>query len=97
MMRESVDYSVIVNDDMVGQIILGRELQQEDPLSLYLFIITVHKNSGAMGFKNHTTFNLAMLGKQEWKHQFNPSSLVVSRLFKARYFPIAIFCVINWS
>jgi hypothetical protein len=41
MMLESVDYSVIVNDDMVGQIILGRELQQEDPLSPYLFIICV--------------------------------------------------------
>jgi hypothetical protein len=46
MMRESVDYSVIVNDDMVGQIILGRGLQQH-PLSPYLFIICVE---GLLGF-----------------------------------------------
>jgi hypothetical protein len=34
----------------------------------------INKNSGATGFKNLTTFNLAMLGKQEWKLQFNPSN-----------------------
>jgi len=37
-----------------------------------------------------TTFNVAMLGKQGWRFQTDPSSLV-SRLFKARYFPNSDF------
>jgi hypothetical protein len=48
--------------------------------------LSVHKNSGGMGFKDLTAFNLAMLGKQGWKIQSQPDNLV-SRLFKARYFP----------
>jgi len=39
-----------------------------------------------MGFKDLSAFNLAMLGKQGWKFQKEPGSLV-SRIFKARYFP----------
>jgi hypothetical protein len=39
-----------------------------------------------MGFKDLTVFNLAMLGKQGWKFLTEPESLV-SRMFKARYFP----------
>lgn len=46
----------------------------------------VHKNHGGMGFKDLTAFNLAMLGKQGWKFFTEPDSLV-SRMFKARYFP----------
>lgn len=52
--------------------------------------LSVHKNSGGMGFKDLTAFNLAMLGKQGWKIQSQPDSLV-SRLFKARYFPNSNF------
>ncbi|PNX68873.1 ribonuclease H, partial [Trifolium pratense] len=48
--------------------------------------LSVHKNNGRMSFKDITTFNLAMLSKQGWKLHANPNSLV-SRLFKARYFP----------
>ena len=48
--------------------------------------LTVHKNHGGMGFKDLTAFNLAMLGKQGWKFQFQKECLV-SKLFKARYFP----------
>jgi hypothetical protein len=48
--------------------------------------LSVHKNHGGMGFKDLTALNLAMLGKQEWKFLAEPDSLV-SRMFKARYFP----------
>ncbi|CAJ2652404.1 unnamed protein product [Trifolium pratense] len=52
--------------------------------------LSVHKNKGGMGFKDLTAFNIAMLGKQGWKFQSSPNSLV-SRLFKARYFPHSNF------
>jgi len=48
--------------------------------------LTVHKNYRGMGFKDLTTFNLAMLGKHGWKFQTNLDCLV-TKLFKARYFP----------
>lgn len=48
--------------------------------------LTVHKNHGGMGFKDLKYFNIAMLRKQGWKLQTDKHSLV-SRLFKARYFP----------
>lgn len=46
----------------------------------------MHKTNEGMGCKDLTTFNLTMLGKQGWKFIMEPGSLV-SRLFKARYFP----------
>jgi len=48
--------------------------------------LTVHKNNGDMGFKDLKYFNISMLHKQWWKLQTDKHSLV-SRLFKARYFP----------
>jgi hypothetical protein len=48
--------------------------------------LAMHKSHGGMGFKDLTAFNLPMLGKQGWKFQTDTDSLV-SRLFKARYFP----------
>ena len=48
--------------------------------------LSVHKVHGGMGFKDLLAFNLAMLGKQGWRFQTEPDSLV-ARLFKARYFP----------
>lgn len=38
-----------------------------------------------VGFKNLTTFNVAMLGKQGW-HIMNTLSSLISWLFKAKYF-----------
>jgi len=40
----------------------------------------MHKTQGGMGFKDLSAFNLAMLGKQGWKFQTEPDSLV-SRIF----------------
>jgi len=38
--------------------------------------LIVHKNYGGMGFKDLTSFNFAMLGKQGWKFQTNTDYLV---------------------
>ncbi|XP_074353507.1 uncharacterized protein LOC141703747 [Apium graveolens] len=43
-----------------------------------------------MGFRDFRDFNIAMLGKQGWRFVSNPNSLV-SRLYKARYFPKGTF------
>ena len=58
--------------------------------------LSMHKTNGGMGFKDHTAFNLAMLGKQGWKFLTEPDSLV-SRLFKARYFPNNTYLTANIS
>jgi len=44
--------------------------------------LSFHEFFGGMGFKDLTSFNVTMLGKQGWRFQTNPTSLV-SRLFKA--------------
>ncbi|KAK9929437.1 hypothetical protein M0R45_026537 [Rubus argutus] len=48
------------------------------------------KSMGGMGFRHLFAFNLAMLAKQGWRFIQNPNSLV-SRLFKAIYFPHSSF------
>ncbi|XP_058767513.1 uncharacterized protein LOC131641227 [Vicia villosa] len=48
--------------------------------------LSMPKVDGGMGFKNLNAFNLAMLSKQAWRLTTNTDSLV-SRLYKARYFP----------
>lgn len=48
------------------------------------------KDKGGMGFKDLKSFNLALLAKQGWRLQNQPSSLF-SRLFKAKYFPTSDF------
>ncbi|KAM6543667.1 hypothetical protein CsatB_008114 [Cannabis sativa] len=45
-----------------------------------------HKDVGGLGFRNLRDYNLAFLGKQEWRLLTNENSLV-SKLYKARYFP----------
>lgn len=47
--------------------------------------LSVHKRYGGMGLKDLVAFNVAMLGKQGWKFQTEPDTLV-SKVFKARYF-----------
>jgi len=56
--------------------------------------LSIHKSQGGMGFKDLSAFNLAMLGKQAWKFLSEPKSLV-SRIFKARYFPNKSFLDAN--
>jgi len=48
--------------------------------------LSVYKNHGGIGFKDLTSFNVAMLGKQGWKFQTDVDS-IVTKLFKVRYFP----------
>ncbi|KAL9662808.1 hypothetical protein QQ045_027642 [Rhodiola kirilowii] len=45
-----------------------------------------HKEEGGLGFVNFKWLNLAFLSKQGWRIAQN-SHLLVSRLFKAKYFP----------
>ena len=45
------------------------------------------KRDGGMGFRDLSSFNLAMLGKQVWRIIQQPNSLL-SRILKAKYFPI---------
>jgi len=52
--------------------------------------LSVHKNFGGMRFKDLTSFNMAMLGKQGWKFQVDNTSLV-SRIFKHATSLIVIF------
>ncbi|KAL6223339.1 hypothetical protein ACLB2K_006726 [Fragaria x ananassa] len=48
------------------------------------------KEEGGMGFKNLYAYNLALLAKQGWRFMCQPNSLV-TRVFKARYFPTVPF------
>ena len=44
------------------------------------------KANGGMGFRNLHCFNIAMLGKIDWKLCFAFDTLVY-KIFKAKYFP----------
>jgi len=46
----------------------------------------MRKEYGGMGFRHLFGFNLAMLGKQGWKLQTEPDT-IVTRIYKAKYFP----------
>ncbi|XP_074327095.1 uncharacterized protein LOC141665037 [Apium graveolens] len=48
--------------------------------------LTASKFKGGMGFKDLRDFNIALLGKQAWRLVVHPDKLV-SRIFKARYYP----------
>jgi len=52
--------------------------------------LSVHKRHGGMGFKDLLAFNVAMLGKQGWRFQTEPNSLV-AKVFKAKYCPNSNF------
>lgn len=48
--------------------------------------LSASKATGGMGFRNLRNFNLALVGKQAWRFITNEQSLV-SRVYKARYYP----------
>ncbi|KAL8149774.1 hypothetical protein AgCh_006690 [Apium graveolens] len=48
------------------------------------------KSEGGTGFRNIRDFNVALLGNQEWRLLKYPDKLV-SRIFKARYYPGGTF------
>lgn len=48
--------------------------------------LCVRKEDGGLGFRDLKAFNLALLGKQGWKFVSDRDALV-TRLFKAKYFP----------
>ncbi|XP_058766293.1 uncharacterized mitochondrial protein AtMg00310-like [Vicia villosa] len=48
--------------------------------------LSMPKKVGGMGFKNLSAFKYAMLSKQAWSLMIKPNTMV-SRLYKARYFP----------
>ncbi|KAM6551132.1 hypothetical protein CsatB_000940 [Cannabis sativa] len=49
-----------------------------------------HKSTGGLGFKDLREYNLPLLGKQAWRLLVNDTTLV-SKVFKARYFPKGSF------
>ncbi|XP_060959275.1 uncharacterized protein LOC133030519 [Cannabis sativa] len=49
-----------------------------------------HKNVGGLGFKDLRQYNIALLGKQSWRLLMHDSALV-TKVFKARYFPNSSF------
>lgn len=48
--------------------------------------MSISKSQGGLGFRDLYGFNIALLGKHIWSFIHNANSLV-SRIFKARYFP----------
>ncbi|XP_058776331.1 uncharacterized protein LOC131650640 [Vicia villosa] len=56
--------------------------------------LSYSKRDGGLGFKDFRAFNLAMVAKQGWNFLTKPHSLV-SKIFKARYFPNSSFLDAN--
>lgn len=52
--------------------------------------LSLLKSEGGMGFRDLNAFNIALLAKQAWKIQENPSSLL-ARLYKGRYYNSSTF------
>lgn len=48
------------------------------------------KHEGGMGFRELHDFNVALLGKQGWRLQTQPETLL-AKVFKARYYPTSDF------
>ena len=52
--------------------------------------LSISNQEGGMGFRELSDFNLAMLAKQGWRMHRDHDSLL-SKCFKARYFPRSTF------
>lgn len=53
-------------------------------------LLKLTKKEGGLGFKDLSTFNMAMLGKQAWRLSHHPDNLV-SQIMKGLYFPNCTF------
>lgn len=56
--------------------------------------LSMRKECGGLGFYDLQAFNLALLAKQGWKFINDPNALV-TRVFKAKYFPHVDFLEAN--
>ncbi|XP_073318173.1 uncharacterized protein [Primulina huaijiensis] len=56
--------------------------------------LCVPKEFGVMGFRDFYGFNLAILGKQEWKLLSDPNA-TICRIYKAKYYPRGDFLNAN--
>lgn len=54
------------------------------------------KAVGGIGFKRIHEFNVALLGKQGWR-LFTRPELLVSQVYRARYYPIGNFLDAGWG
>jgi hypothetical protein len=52
--------------------------------------LTKPKAAGGLGYRDFHVFNMSLIAKQAWKFLSEPEKLV-SRIFKARYFPRSTF------
>lgn len=56
--------------------------------------LALHKHDKGVSFKCIAAFNLSMTGKQGWQLLSNSNNLL-TRLFKDKYFPWVIFCLLT--
>lgn len=77
----TVQYYVLINNELLETIILGRCLQQSNPLSPFLYILCVE---GLSSLVKNVWLQSCFVGETRLEACHNPYTLV-ARIFKARY------------